>query len=68
MAHFYSLAHTGMHAHFRKDLVSHLKRLAALIVFSFGVFHSLCSVVHGKRLFLKGLRRDAFENALLREN
>lgn len=61
---------TNTHARtqFRKDLVSCLNRLAALIASSFSVFHSLYDMIQGKKLFLKGVRRDAFENAFLREN
>lgn len=60
---------TNTHTHtiFRRDLVSYLNRLAALSASSFSVFHSFGGVVQGKRLFLKGVRRDGFENVYLRE-
>ena len=72
MAHVRSFTHTHTHTHthtLREGLVSHLNRLEALTASSFGVLPFITAgVVQGKRLFLKGVKRDAFESAFLGEN
>ena len=72
MAHVRSFTHTHTHTRthtLRKGLVSHLNRLEALTVSPFSVLPFITpGVVQEKRLFLKGVRRDAFEIAFLREN
>ena len=66
----YTHTHTHTHTHtLRKGLVSHLNRLEALTVSPFSVLPFITpGMVQEKRLFLKGVRRDAFESAFLREN